>query len=1394
MPNITGNEDLLNVNLSLDDIDKLASNKYKSSGYQANIEPKVGEFTLDSKYDEGILSGQNQQRYRADAQSGAAQGFNAIVGGVASGLATAVEDVSYILDFDNHIKWLNGGDTWEKNWVAESMGNIKEYINEAMPIYRPNADTFDWDDSGFYWSSLKGVIDSAVGFGLPGGAIAKGVGAIGKGLGAVAKATKIARLESFVNVINSDARISNMLNSGGASFVQNYAEGKIMGIEAFENTERDLLALREKGELDATDEEIKQAAGEAADNMLLYNRAMILADAFALSGLMKGIGKTRGVKLTEPGFNNRIKNFGKSLIAPNSENLILQGGKEAVEEIGQNVMQMEAQYGAKKRIGADVSDYEQSFIKRGIDFATSDQALLEGMMGFFGGGPQRILSELTSGNFKKGSSQRKKEQYNKYQEIIAEGAEFVEGSTTKFAKMFQLRDEHLKAGNIDLAKATERKVVADIVIQNAANGTLDQLESQLELLANGEATDQQKENWGEGYQETAREMLDELKVLEKEWLKYSNNINVHNIVGKFAEYRHAKAVKLSAENKLNEISDNLKDVIESVIVPKAKFTKKSKDGTPSAFTYDISNLNKNPYTKASAPDAYDQYEKFKEKLEKYSDYESYNALKDLLNTGKEINGIKIESLTDQVEKASKEYEYAKTEEAGKKLKKEYEEENKKAEAAAKRAEEEGEVKKESPELKSVYKDNKGKQYKVVSLDASGTIEVMPLLGKGRNTVLTRDQFDKKFLDSSGKYTKVANKEEIKNSKNEEETKKAKEDIKNKPEEERTSEEKKVDNIPNDPQAPTEFEPENKKENEDDELEAASKEETYNGTKNPLALAWLSANNTEYNKDGKYGDFDITEYLEDKNNDVIGQEVSITLGLPISMDKESEYYKEMKELLDRYENAKDLSKKERELLLKDLIDKGSIKVTFTDVTGKPVTHNGTAIELFLHTPNFKSIKEDKVAKTSLIDLRKRILESLLNGNTVTSKVTNKKNGSIQNGELIEVDKLFIDKQPKDIELLVRDKSGNYMKGVDRDGHIVTEKKLRKYRKEGLPAGAIFALDSTANGEPFPVRLHTDKLNEEEAEIVFMIYNNIIGIRGYNLKSILTAEVNAEIVNYIKNSTNPRVNMLLGLLPNGEQSTMLDLLNEIVYEGKSATVGKDSQLYTENGKVNFANFNGAPIYFGSANALEYKDRFIRWLTEEKVRNVDFKRLNNPKYKDFLISQGVLKTNAIPGTQGAVFAQPLITIAEPTNIAESKVKKVDDESKKEEGVTGDEEVIAGSTGDPTLDALFGTSNDELSDILEEVEDIKSNKVGDKADEVIKTPEDFERVEKNTEIKIGKEDLNAYIAQLKVEGNFSKETIDEKANTLYESFALYLEMEYSPKDALEEAKKDLLSTLENC
>lgn len=99
-----------------------------------------------------------------------------------------------------------------------------------MPIYKedPNK-VWSWSDSGSYWEALKGVIDSAVGFGLPGLGAAKLVGS----------AVKAARVSNTLQAYLTENKV-NAITSLGAGFMTNYAEGKTMAIEAYENSMQNL--------------------------------------------------------------------------------------------------------------------------------------------------------------------------------------------------------------------------------------------------------------------------------------------------------------------------------------------------------------------------------------------------------------------------------------------------------------------------------------------------------------------------------------------------------------------------------------------------------------------------------------------------------------------------------------------------------------------------------------------------------------------------------------------------------------------------------------------------------------------------------------------------------------------------------------------------------------------------------------------------------------------------------------------------------------------------------------------------------------------------------------------------------------------------------------------------
>ena len=172
----------------------------------------------------------NYERVLAKGQPGLIQLGNGVVGGIASGLLTAAEDMSYILDFDNHINVITGEDTWERNWLAELTVAGKEGLGEIMPLYRTNrGDTFDWSDWGFYMESAKGVLDSAVGFGLPGMGMAKVIGA----------GVNAARMAGYMKFLIKAPVWEQAIVTGTTGLLTNYAEGKIMGMEIHDRIMKD---------------------------------------------------------------------------------------------------------------------------------------------------------------------------------------------------------------------------------------------------------------------------------------------------------------------------------------------------------------------------------------------------------------------------------------------------------------------------------------------------------------------------------------------------------------------------------------------------------------------------------------------------------------------------------------------------------------------------------------------------------------------------------------------------------------------------------------------------------------------------------------------------------------------------------------------------------------------------------------------------------------------------------------------------------------------------------------------------------------------------------------------------------------------------------------------------
>jgi len=504
------------------------------------------------RYDDNITVKdlEDLERERALHQPWEGKAFNAVVGGIASGVLTAAEDIGYILDFDNNIKRLQGLEQVDTNAFSAGMKQMKEGLYDAMPIHRQNQEVFDWSDPGFYWSSFRGILDSAVGFAIPGMAAAKGIGIVQKGaklatstLRGTKAVTRAKRLDKYLSAITASEPVQQMINAGLSAYVTNFGEGKMMAVEQFENSleemkqnlyEENVLELQETNpELDTDEalriaaertqdeldggkmEDFEKFAGEQANAFMRRNKAFIVTDAIGLHGLYKGKGFTRNL-LNKKGLKAGAKRLGTL----SSDNLLLQAGKEGAEEIGQNVLQMEGEYQSLRKAGFEAGDVPEDFAERVYEFATSDQALLEGMMGLFGGGPQRIFTEIMTGKIGPNSKKAYIAKYEEQQRQIEANQEYLNTKLGNYAEFQAARAIALKNGQDNLDKLLKDKGFVNIVTENFVRGTTEHLERSLKEIEAGVSEEQRLENgWDEDYQAQATEQLAELSRMEKNYTR-----------------------------------------------------------------------------------------------------------------------------------------------------------------------------------------------------------------------------------------------------------------------------------------------------------------------------------------------------------------------------------------------------------------------------------------------------------------------------------------------------------------------------------------------------------------------------------------------------------------------------------------------------------------------------------------------------------------------------------------------------------------------------------------------------------------------------------------------------------------------------------------------------------
>jgi len=544
---------------------------YGSSKYQRFVgDTGIGE----SKYDYNVTPTEIEtlglDYIRASQQPWTEQAGRAIGGGLYKGALTAIEDVGYLLDLENNIKRLAGLEDVDTNFVSSWAKEMKESYDEKYPIYKYNPDkVMDFSDPGFYWSALQGVIDSAVGF----GAIGVGAGAtVGKGLKYLAAANKFG------------APVQNLMATAGTAFTTNYAEGKMMAVEMFDNVVKDRMGEVEKElfnqafkevnnlyptldpnvksqealrllntdkyqqQLQQAEEQIRTEAGEQADAFQRRNMIFMLSDAVAINGMFRGKGVTRNL-LKDKSFKNTISMIGK------------QAPTEYVEEVGQGVLQKEGEYQALKAAGHDVSDISSDPVQRTFDFFVDPQTQLEGLMGLFGGPVQHVLVQAPSNLAGRKSDQEyreaQKEQVKQNEQLL--NALIVDRANTEKAK----QDAILK-GDDQGFNTISKEDFANIFYSNAQRGTVENLENLVKEVSQLSPEEAAEKGYGENYKEEAQKRLEDIKALEKTYLKTMSRFSGDDQQS-VRKYAYDLTVKQRAISEgLTEISKERNELLRDV--------------------------------------------------------------------------------------------------------------------------------------------------------------------------------------------------------------------------------------------------------------------------------------------------------------------------------------------------------------------------------------------------------------------------------------------------------------------------------------------------------------------------------------------------------------------------------------------------------------------------------------------------------------------------------------------------------------------------------------------------------------------------------------------------------------------------------------------------------------
>jgi len=548
-------------------------------------------------------------RLRAENQSNWAQAGNAI-GQLAVNIVPQI--ASTVSNMINVPGWFSA-EAAAANPIQEWASGIKEWSQEAMPIYEETPGQMNMADPAWWFSRGEGLIESMTSFAIPGGIAGKAVSAGFKGLGAVTRGKQLVR--AVLGAEKSAGLLKGMSTLGTAALL-NQAEGATIAADVYKNT-LDYQLKKNGGNVDLA----KKMASEAAATAMSINRINILLNLTSASAFLTPFKQTRNLLKTQ-GIGSTLSKIG------------LEAGQEATEELINLVGQ---------KAGEAKGREEEDYVAKGLEAIGTMEGFESVFLGALGGAGQTGLvdasqySKYGAGSTKDAEGNRisyaqyQSDLYNQQQQTIKEledqGVQVSDSlMNVKDAVVFnEKRNKAAAEGNQEEYDRLNNQMFENQALKAFQSGTTKVLEN----LYKAEA-ERDVEEVGQEYIDKANQAVKDLQTLESVYNNFEEYTNVNDIffnrANKIRTDRNLGYIQDAAKTNNLELAQLVRniagkyeyDVEREVLYKKEGEVERTETVTEKApLTYSMSDLENNTGQTEGQKKVYNKFLKEVKKLDAY---------------------------------------------------------------------------------------------------------------------------------------------------------------------------------------------------------------------------------------------------------------------------------------------------------------------------------------------------------------------------------------------------------------------------------------------------------------------------------------------------------------------------------------------------------------------------------------------------------------------------------------------------------------------------------------------------------------------------------------------------------------------------------------------------------